>query len=288
MHLDGVLSADERRSANSLTVEVGKLAAFVRRDVRIMLSYRMAAFTGLIAVAAQAVVFSLIGKLVDPARLPEYGGSRVTYLEFVTIGIAVDMVVMLLLAQVATVIRNEQVMGTLESLLTTPTSVGTIQTGSAALALLWIPLRLSLFIVVLAIVFGLNFDVSGIVPSAVIVVAFLPAVWGLGLLSAGMVLTFRRGVGALTLGTTILGLASGAFFPLALLPHWVQTLARANPLAITIHGLREALLGGTGWASVGPALVRLVPLSLVALAVGTIVFRLALARERRKGTLGLY
>jgi ABC-2 type transport system permease protein len=272
----------------SATAELAKLPAFVRRDLRVAMSYRAGMFGGLLGLAAHALVFSFLGKLVDPSRLPEFGGSRVTYMEFATIGIALNMVVVMLLAQVATAIRTEQMLGTLESLLVTPTRVWTIQTGSAALALITIPLRLALFIVLLALIFGLNFHASGILPAAVLVVAFVPFLWGLGLLAGGAILTFRRGVGALTAGTAALSLVSGAFFPLSVLPHWLESIANANPLAIAIHGLREALIGGTVWSSVGSEVLELAPLSILAMVVGTLAFRAALRRERRNGTLGLY
>ena len=43
--------------------ELAKLPAFMRRDMRIALSYRLAAIGGLIAVAANVLVLSLVGKL---------------------------------------------------------------------------------------------------------------------------------------------------------------------------------------------------------------------------------
>ena len=88
--------------------------------------------------------------------------------------------------------------------------------------------------------------------------------------------------------STLLGLASGAFFPLALLPDWIASVAEYNPLAIAIEGMREALLGGTGWSEVGGHVALLVPMSIASLLGGAFVFRLALGRERRRGTLGLY
>src|SRR5438105_1486839 len=118
-----------RRIVNALG-ELAKLPAFVRRDVRIALSYRMAALSGLLAIVMQAIVFSFIGKLVDPARLPTFAGTRATYLEFVTVGIGMNMVVLLMVHQLATAIRGEQMIGTLESLLVTPTRTTTIQVGS--------------------------------------------------------------------------------------------------------------------------------------------------------------
>ena len=79
----------------------------------------------LAALAVQPLVFSFISKLVDPSRLPSYGDVHTTYLAFVTIGIGLNMVVVVMLHQVATAMRNEQVLGTLESLLATPTAIMT-------------------------------------------------------------------------------------------------------------------------------------------------------------------
>ena len=133
----------------SAIAELAKLPAFVRRDLRIAISYRMAAAAGLFGLAANALVFAFIGKLVDPSRLPTFGGTRATYMEFVTIGIALNMVVLLLIHQLATTIRTEQMIGTLESLLVTPTAIGTIQAGSAAFELLYVPIRVGLFVAII-------------------------------------------------------------------------------------------------------------------------------------------
>jgi hypothetical protein len=65
-------------------------------------------------------------------------------------------------------------------------------------------------------------------------------------------------------------------------------LAQYNPLAIATNGMRDSLLGGTGWSGVGPELAALASLSAVAVVAGIGAFRLALGRERRRGTLGLY
>lgn len=268
--------------------EIRKLSAFMRRDLRIMLSYRAAALGGLLGIVVQAVVFSFIGKLVDPARLPTFGGAHATYMEFVTIGIGLNMIVVLMLHQLALAIRSEQTIGTLESLLTTPTRVGTIQAGSAAFQLLWVPLRMAVFVGIIALVFGLDLQASGVLPAVVLLIGFLPLLWGIGLASAAAVLTFRRGAGAVTTGGSLFGLASGAFFPLSLLPHWLGVIAAASPLAVALLGLRNALLGGTGWTSIGSDLLQIVPMSVVALVGGMVAFRLALRRERRLGTLGLY
>jgi ABC-2 type transport system permease protein len=199
-----------------------------------------------------------------------------------------SLVIALLLQRVAAAVRQEQMIGTLESLLVTPTATATVQVGSAAFDLLYVPIRGAIFLVIIAFGFGLDFNSDGVLPALAVMIAFVPFVWGLGLLSAAAMLTFRRGGGGVVIGATILGLLSGAYFPLDLLPTWLGAIASVNPIAIAIDGVRQALLGDGGWASLDPEVLLLLPMAAASLTAGIVAFRLALARERRNGTLGLY
>lgn len=268
--------------------ELAKLSAFLRRDLLIAWSYRLAFVSEWSGLALQAVMFYFVGRLVDPSVLPTYGGSQATYMEFVAVGIAMSAFVQLALSRVGTGLRAEQVQGTLESLLMTPTSPSTIQLGTVFYDLLYIPLRTAVFLVLTALAFGLHFDSGGFLPALTVLLAFIPFVWGLGVANAGFILTFRRGGGISGLVVTLLTLFSGAFFPLDLLPKWAQGTAELNPIAIAIEGMREPLLGGSGWDGVASALLVLLPLSVLSLAVGLFAFRAALRREKRRGSLGLY
>ncbi len=282
------MSAAARQRLAVGFAETRKLQAFVRRDLLVMLSYRVAFVSDLIFIAAQAVLFYFLARIVDPAQLPTYGGTTATYMEFVMIGVVVSTVGGLLLQRVASAIRDEQMMGTLESLLMSPTSLATIQAGSIAVDLLFVPVRMGALLAVVAIAFGLDLHADGVIPAVIIFAAFVPFVWGLGLAGAAGTLTFRRGGGLVAAAVSVLALASGAFFPLTLLPAWLQTLAEVNPLAIAIEGIREALIGGAGWEAVRSDVLLLLPLSALAILVGAVAFRAALAREHRRGTLGLY
>lgn len=268
--------------------ELSKLTAFLRRDLLIAWSYRLAFVSEWGGLALQALTFWFVGKMIDPSVLPAYGGSPASYMEFVAIGIAMTAFVQLALSRVGQGLRAEQVQGTLESLLMTPTSPTTIQLGTVFYDLLYIPLRTGIFLLLTGLAFGLHFHGDGFLPALVVLLAFIPFVWGLGVANAGFLLTFRRGGGATGLVFTMLALFSGAFFPLDLLPGWLQGTAELNPIAIAIESMREPLLGGTGWAGVGDSLLVLLPISAVSLAAGFAAFRAALRRERRRGSLGLY
>ena len=178
-----------------LVAEARKVPAFLRRDFLTMLSYRVAFVGDLLAIAVQAVMFGFIAELVDPSALPVYNGVSTGYFEFVMIGVVIVTVSGLLLQKVSTAIREEQLMGTLEALLVTPTSTTTVQAGSAAFDLFFIPIRMAVLLLVVAVTFGLGFAPSGIVPSLVLLMCFVPFVWGLGLVTAAVIVTFRRGGG---------------------------------------------------------------------------------------------
>jgi ABC-2 type transport system permease protein len=273
---------------SALVAEARKVPAFLRRDLLTLLSYRAAFVGDLLAIAVQAVMFGFVAELVDPSALPTYNGVQTGYFEFVMVGVVIATVSGLLLQRVSTAIRQEQMIGTLEALLVTPTSPTTVQGGSVAFDLLFIPIRMAALLLAVAVTFGLDFAPSGILPSLVVLVCFVPFVWGLGLVAAATIVTFRRGGGVVGIAMSILGLASGAFFPLTLLPGWIQTIAEANPVAITMERIRETLIGGSGWEDIGAAAIVLVPLSVLALIAGVAAFRAALDREHRNGTLGLY
>jgi ABC-2 type transport system permease protein len=271
-----------------VTGELLKLPAFLRRDFLVAWSYRFVFVSDLLNLALQTLMFYFVGLMVLPSKLPTFDGTRASYMEFTAVGIGVSAFLLLGLGRVALAVRGEQLMGTLESILMTPTAPSTIQLGSVFFDLLYVPLRTALFLLVVAAAFGLDFHAAGIAPAMLILVAFIPFVWGLGILSAALTLTFRRGTGFVGLAAVSLGIFSGAYFPLTLVPAWLENLSQYNPIARAMDGIRGALIGGSPWAGFASDMALLIPLSVISLAVGFAAFRLALARERRLGTLGLY
>jgi ABC-2 type transport system permease protein len=275
-------------STRSVFEELRKLPAFLRRDFLVMWSYRLAFFVDWANLLGQVVIFSLVGRIVDPSFLPAFGGVPTTYVEFVVTGIAIASFLQIALGRVVNAIRQEQLMGTLESLLVTPTSPLTIQIGSVMYDLAYVPLRTLLFLIVAATVFDARLDPGGLLPVVAIVLMFIPVVWGLGLIAAAGVMTFRRGVGALGFAITLLMIGSNTYFPIDVLPEWARTLAQFNPISIAVEGARVALLGGGGWDEIWPTIRVLLPMAGVSLLAGLGALNLALRRERRRGTLGLY
>jgi len=277
-----------RTAGGALREELRKVPAFLRRDLLIAWSYKVAFFSDWLNMIFQLALFYFVGLLVDPLKLPTFRSTRASYVEFVSVGIALSSLLQLGLGRAVTALRDEQLMGTLEPLLMTPTAPLTLQLGSLMYDLLYVPVRTALFLLLAAIVLGARFSVAGLGPMLLILLAVIPFAWGLGLVSAATVVAFRKGSSLVGVGGVLLGAASSAYFPVAVLPGWLRVPARLNPVTVALDATREALLGGGGFSTAAPALVKLAPWVALSFAGGVFALRLALARERRRGSLGLY
>jgi ABC-2 type transport system permease protein len=268
--------------------ELAKLLAFVRRDVLVLFSYRLAFLADIANLAFQSVTFYFVSLMVNPAAMPEYGGATASYMAFVGIGIAFGAFMQIGLGRVVSAIRSEQVLGTIESLFMTPTRPLTLQVGLVVYDLLYVPIRTVIFLGIVVGAFDVRFDLGSVAPALAVLLLFIPMVWGLGMLGAGAVLTFRRGAGIVGFVGAAVSVASGAYFPLQLLPDRLAAILEVTPVAVAFDAARRTLIGGEGWAEIGGALVYLGMSAIASLAVGLLAVRAAIERERRMGTLSHY
>lgn len=272
----------------ALVEELRKLPAFFRRDLLTMWTYRLGFFSDWLNMAIQIFIFALVGRMVDPSILPEFGGNPVGYVEFVAVGIALMGFLQIALTRMVTAIRREQMIGTLEVVLATPTSPATFQLGSVAYDLVYVPIRTVVFLIAVSLFLDVNLDLSRLPAALLLLLVFIPFVWGLGEISAAVTLTFRQGAGIVGLLITFMTVLSEGYFPAEVFPEVLRGITRLNPLTVVMNGVRSALLGGLGLEELGRSVLYLIPFSVVSLVAGSVSFWLALRRERRNGTLGLY
>jgi ABC-2 type transport system permease protein len=274
--------------AGAVWEELAKIPAFFRRDLLVLWSYRTAFFADWANLFVQVLVFYYVGRIVPADTLPRIDGRAVSYFEFVAVALILTSFMQVTLSRLVGVVQAEQFMGTLDSLFVTPTAPITFMAGSVAYDVLYVPLRTAVFMLITAGILGVDYNLGGLLPATVILLVFLPFTWGLGVISAALVLTFKRGSGTLGIAVTLLILGSGAYFPVEYLPGWVQTLTQANPVTIALDAARQALLGRADWSTIWSNVVALAPMAVASLAAGVWAFRLALRRERRRGTMGMY
>jgi ABC-2 type transport system permease protein len=78
---------------------------------------------------------------------------------------------------------------------------------------------------------------------------------------------------------------SGVYYPVSVLPEWMQWLATISPATYALRGMRAAILEGAGvaalWGDIWPLLV----IGAVSIPLGLWVFRVGEQYAKRHGKL---
>ncbi|MBN1270035.1 MAG: ABC transporter permease [Kiritimatiellae bacterium] len=262
-----------------------KAGAFIRKDFLEQTSYRFHFFLMLWGVFFSVVMFHFLSALIPgqtSAALQRYGGD---YFSFVLIGLAFSQYFDHALNGMKRKIQEAQMAGTLEALLTTRTGSGTILALSTGYQYLFTSFMAAVYLLAGWLVFDVPLGGANWGAAAVVFVLTITSFLSFGILSAAVILLFKRGDPVAWALQTFSFLVAGVYYPIEVLPDWVQSLARFLPLTHALRGLRESLLAGKGLGDLGGEIAALVIFTVVLLPLGLGVFRAALDRARREGTL---
>lgn len=261
--------------------------SFVIRDFRETLSYRLAFFMQFYGIFFSVTLFYFIARVFSSAAAPSLGPYGSDYFSFVLVGLAFMGFMQSGMTVFAGSIRQGQVTGTLEAMLVTPTSLSFIVTASALWTFLRGTLNVAVFLAV-GVAFGVDLSKANWLVATLILLLTISAFSGLGILSAAFVLAFKKGDPVSVVFGALTSLLSGAYFPVSLLPWWLQECSRFIPLSHALEGMRRALLTGEGFVDLRPQIGALTLFTLLFLPAGLVGFRAAVRHAKREGTLAHY
>lgn len=263
----------------------GTMVAFIKRDFFIALSYRTRFLAQIGGVFLSTLLFFFMSRLVDggiSGHLAGYGGD---YFAFVLIGVAFTDYLFVSVNSFADEIRQGQMLGTLEALLCSALSPVMILFCSSLYNFLFTTFRVVLYLLIGTLIFGMQIHLAHLGAFAVIMVLTIMSFWGIGLLSAALVVVFKQPSPLGWLMGPLAGLLGGVVYPIDVLPHWLQDMARLLPVTWSLDAMRLLLLNGMGWNNVLPHMVVLFVFSLVLQGTGMVCFRYALQVARKDGSL---
>lgn len=264
------------------------LLAFFVRDARKTASYRFAFLLDIGSVVFKAATFYFVAQLIGTAAAPHleaYGGQ---YFPFVLVGIAFASYQTVGLNSFAQSLRQEQFMGTLESVLCTPVRLPMFLAGSALWDFFYATIEVALYFLVAFLAFGLTFEKPALGPALVAAVLTLAAFMGLGVLSAAFILRYKRGNPVAWIIASAGELFGGVYFPVNILPGRMRAISEWIPMTHALSALRKTLLTGAGFADISPDLVYLGVFTVIVWPLGVLAFQLALRRSQADGSLGHY
>jgi len=263
---------------------VRKALAFLKRDFFIETSYRLNFLLSLAGVVFTVAIFFFLGKIVDPAAVQDTADD---YFSFVLVGTAMAMYLRTGLGSFAESVREEQMMGTLEAMMSTPTSLTTIILSSSIWRFLFTSVSVLAFLVVGAC-FGVSFAGANIFAALLLLVLTVMAYAALGIISASFIIVFKRGDPINWVVSSLSILLGGVFYPVDVLPGWMQFFSRLLPITWSLDGIRAALLKGEGFSTLWQEFLALVIIAAVLIPLSLVFFGLAVRYARKTGTLVKY
>lgn len=174
--------------------------------------------------------------------------------------------------------------GTIEYTFMAPLSRVVHLGGSGLFAVLYGLVRASLLFAVVSLFFDLDLaDANYAAAVALLVIASL-SFFGIGMMTS--VLPLVSPEKGMQLGFVAQGMmlaVSGVYYPVEVLPGWMQAIARVSPATYALDGIRGAILDGHGlrWEHVWPLLV----IGVVSIPLGLAVFHRGETYAKRHGKL---
>ena len=265
-----------------------KAAAFIKRDFLTEISYKSAFLMNLIGIFFSVLTFFFIAKLFGKAAAPhlqEYGGD---YFPFVLIGIAFSTFLGVGLGTSANALRQEQMLGTLEAMLITPTRSSSIVVYLSLWNFIYSSFNILVYLLIGRFVFGIAFHISH--PLLVLGILFLSILSfsSLGIISSCFVMVFKRGNPVNWIVSSSFDLLGGVYYPITILPGPLQVISQALPITYALKALRGVLLAGYSFSQVRTDILALLGFAVVLFPLALVLFEFALKRAKKDGSLCQY
>lgn len=258
---------------------------FLRRDLKMQMSYRLSFILQFFGMLFSSSSFYFVSQLLGAGAaqyLGNYGGD---YFSFVLIGIAFVGYQGVALHAFSGIVRSAQSTGTLEAMLVTPTRLSTILFSSSLWNFVFASFRILLYILLGVFVFGVDLRNANVLAGLVILCLTIVTLSGIGILSACFIMIFKRGNPIDFLFSSLSTLLGGVYYPIGVLPDWLQILARFFPLTYSLEAMRRALLAGESLADLWREIAVLAVFSILLLPLSLVAFRYAVRQAKRDGSL---
>lgn len=255
-------------------------AGIAGRDLAIFISYRGRFLTTVLTNFLSLVLFYYISRLVAVGTF-----SADEYFAFAVIGLVILEVLGATLSVLPLNIRSELLAGTFERIVLSP-----FGPAAGIFSMTIFPFVLSaayamVTLTIAAALFGMDIQWSTAplaLPIALLgTLAFAP----FALLLAASVLTIKQagmGAGFVVTGIALIG---GFFFPVELLPDWIEWTSEVQPFTPALEALRYLLVGRPMEGPVWEAALKIALFALVLLPVAVWTLTASIRFAQRRGTI---
>jgi ABC-2 type transport system permease protein len=266
-------------------VEVIAVWGYVQRNYFLTKRYFMWELVWLTFTTVNAMSITFIGAGVELVGGGE-GTDTERLMTFLLVGALIWSYLSMIFDVLSETVQWERWEGTIEYTFMSPTSRVTHLLGMGVYAVVYGIARTAVVLGVAMLAFDLDLSGANYWAALVVVAVCSISLVGFGVVAAVMpLLSPEKGQQVTYIVSALLLLVSGVYYPVKVLPDWMQTIAQYSPVTYALEGSRAALQDGVGlsqlWGSIWPLLI----MGVVFVPVGLFVFHLGESYAKRTGKL---
>jgi ABC-2 type transport system permease protein len=256
--------------------ELSASAAFIERNFNLSRRYWGWELAFLVYAVAGALSISFIGAAAADKRL----------IFSLVIGAIFWNYLSTVFSFIAETISWERWEGTLEYTMMAPVRRASQLAGSTTYAILYGLVHTSVILLVLTLFFELDLSHANFVTATVVMFAGSFSVVGIGIMAAILPLLYvERGAQMTFVIQSCLLVVSGVYYPVSVLPGWMQVASAFSPATYILDGVRKGLMEGASVTSVFHDLWPLALMGAVLIPTGLWLFGRAEHYAKRTGKL---
>ena len=258
---------------------------YVQRNYFLTKRYFMWEIVWLTFTTVNAISITFIGA----GAAAQKGGEAIDvsyYMTFLLIGALIWSYLSMIFDILSETVQWERWEGTIEYTFMSPTSRVTHLLGMGVYAVVYGIARTAVVLGVAMLAFDLDLSEANYWAALVVLAVCSISLVGFGVVAAVMpLLSPEKGQQVTYIVSALLLLVSGVYYPVKVLPDWMQVIAQYSPVTYALEGSRAALQDGVGlsqlWGSIWPLLV----MGAVFVPMGLFVFHLGESYAKRAGKL---
>ncbi|MFO7173207.1 MAG: ABC transporter permease [Bacillota bacterium] len=255
------------------------------RSFRLVKRYLGWEVVWLVYSAVSTLTIGLIGVSASRAGGGEAPAAQNLTL-YLVIGALLWNYLSVLFQEVSNAVAWERWEGTIEYTFMAPIHRLVYLAGNSLFGLGYALLRTILIFGVAVLWFDMDLSRANWGAALLVLVSSSLSFMGLGLVAAVLpLLSPEKGPQATHIIQGLLLLVAGVYYPVDVLPEWLQPIAAINPATHTLDGVRAALMDGAGFAAVMPWVGRLLLTGVVLVPLGLWVFQVGEQYAMRTGRL---
>jgi ABC-2 type transport system permease protein len=176
--------------------------------------------------------------------------------------------------------------GTIEYTFMAPLSRAMHLGGSGVFAVLYGLARAILLFIVVAFFFGLSMPDANFAAALVILLIASVSFFGIGMMTAVLpLISPEKGAQLGFVAQGMLLVVSGVYYPVEVLPGWMQWLAKISPATYALDGIRAAILDGASLGSLWHDIWPLLVIGAACIPLGLAIFNRGEVYAKRNGKL---